>query len=341
MSLAHTLQQRRVSQTSRRLRRSHRSFLARLGRSSLPPAPPTIPDESIRVSRRARLVLAVGVILFLGFYGTWTLLNHAHFATYGFDLGIHDQAARLLSQGRSFSTICWRPYFGDHLYFIMLGVVPLYWLGGGARLLIVLQVLAFGLAAVPAFLLAREKLRSEWVACAVAWAYLLNPYICWMTRDEFHPEAIEVPLVFLSFWLLLRRRWWSFLAVAVVLLLVKEDAALLVFGLGVWVALRYRPLVGMLTAAAAAGWLYLSFWVLLPLLSGTESLATYIAAHGQRIPFGGLGAFCTRSSPGPGRWWRRPSAPAARSTTCRCSVALASCPCSLLPRSPPWCCPCW
>jgi uncharacterized membrane protein len=282
---------RQIGARLRRLGRDHRSFVVRLRRVGLAAPSSLSREQTIPPSRKARLLLVVVVLAYLSFYLTWTLQNRARFSFLSFDLGIHDQAAWLLSQGRSFSTIMGRPYYGDHLYFVMLPVVLLYWLGGGANALIVLQVLAFGLAAVPAFLMVREKLRSEWVACAVACAYLLNPYVGWMTLDQFHAEAFEVPLVFLSFWFLLRKKWWSFLVTVLLLLLVKEDAALLVVGLGIWVALRYRRSVGLGIAALAALWLFLSFRVVLPLLGGTGSLATYVAAHSVRLPFGGVGGF--------------------------------------------------
>lgn len=247
---------------------------------------------SVPASRAARIVLLVGVVAYVGFYLTWTLSNYGNFATYGFDLGIHDQAVWLLSKGQSpFITIHGNPYFGDHLSWIMFGIVPLYWLLPSAKVLLVIQTLALGLAAVPAFLIAREKLRSEWLASAIAWAYLLNPLIGWTNLENFHPDAFEVPLVFLAFLFALRGRWRGFFAAIVFMMLVKEDAPLLVVGLGVWVALRYNRRVGVGGAALAALWLFINFRFLLPALSGTGSLAHYVSQHSGRIPFGGLGGF--------------------------------------------------
>jgi uncharacterized membrane protein len=243
-------------------------------------------------SRGARVLLAAGVVAYMGFYLTWALHNYNHFGTFGFDLGIHDQAVWLLSRGHSpFITISGANYFGDHLSFIMLAVVPLYWLFPSAQVLLVLQALALGLAAVPAFLIAREKLRSERLAGVIAWAYLLNPYVGWINLDQFHPDAFEVPLVFLAFWFAVRRRWRGFFVTIVLMMLVKEDAPLLVLGLGVWVALLYDRRVGIRSTALGALWLFVNFKFLLPVLSGTGSLAEYVSTHTSRIPFGGLVGF--------------------------------------------------
>lgn len=248
--------------------------------------------EPISASVRARWLLAAGVLAFSCFHIVWALLVHANYSTYGFDMGIHDQAVWLMSHWKSpFVTISGNPYFGDHLSWIMFLVVPLYWVFGSAKVLLVLQPLLLGLAAIPAFLVARERLRSEWLACGLAWAYLLTPYVNWITVDRFHPDAFEVPLVFLAFWFAMRERRWSFLATIVVLMLVKEDAPLIVLGLGLWVAFRFDWKFGGLTTLLAGAWLVVNFRVVLPILSGSGSLAAYISFHGNRIPFGGVGGF--------------------------------------------------
>lgn len=250
-------------------------------------------EEKISARWAARIVLALGICGYVAFYTVWTLNNYTNFSTFGFDLGIHDQAAWLLSKGvwNPFITISGSNYFGDHLYWIMYVLVPFYWLFHSAKVLLVFQSAALGLAAVPAFLVAREKLRSEWLACGIAWAYLLNPYVGWANIDQFHPDVFEVVLVFLAFLFILRRRWWWFFATTVVLLLVKEDVALLIFGMGIWVAVLFDRKWGFITAALSAVWFFVNFRLLLPALGGTGSLGEYVTMHANRIPFGGFTGF--------------------------------------------------
>jgi uncharacterized membrane protein len=250
------------------------------------------PSTPIPVSRAARAVLAAGIAIYLGIYLLWSIRNQSTFATYGFDLGIHDQAAWLLSRGHDpFVTVSGADYFGDHLYWIMVFVVPFYWIVPSAYTLLVLQTLAIGLAAIPAFVLARHKLRNEWLACGAAWAFLLNPYIQWLNRVQFHPDAFAVPLVFLTFYFAIRKRWAWFFVMAALLMLVKEDVPLLVLGLGVWITFVLDRRVGVKTTALAALWLFTNLRILLPALSETGSLNGYISAHVSRIPFGGMGGF--------------------------------------------------
>jgi uncharacterized membrane protein len=238
------------------------------------------------------VLLALGVLAYVAFYLTWSIRNYHALGTYGFDLGIHDQAVWLLSRGDSpFVTVSGNHYFGDHLSWIMLAMVPLYWLFSSAIVLLVTQTLALGLAAIPAFLVARKLLRSEWLAAAIACAYLLNPYMGWTNIEQFHPDSFEVPLVFLAFLFVIGRRWRAFFVTIALLMLVKEDVALLVLGLGIWVAFRYSRVVGVRTTVLGALWMFVNFRFLLPLMSGTGSLAAYVTTHATRIPFDGLGGF--------------------------------------------------
>jgi uncharacterized membrane protein len=239
-----------------------------------------------------RALLAATVLAYVTPFVLFGFRNFDRYTLTGFDFGIHDQAVWLLSRGHDpFITISGSNYFGDHLSWVMFLVVPLYWLFPTAKILIVLQTLALGLAAIPAFLVAREKLRSEWLAAGVGMAYLANPYLWWINHEQFHPDVFAVPLVFLAIFFAMRRRWVGFFVAVVLMLLVKEDVPLLVFGLGILVALRYHRRIGVVTSVLAALWLFANFYFLLPVLSDTGSLATYISTHSERIPFGGLRGF--------------------------------------------------
>jgi uncharacterized membrane protein len=251
---------------------------------------PTLHEGNIPVSRVARILLGLGVCGYVASYLVWTIHNFDGFGTYGFDFGIHDQAVWLLSQGdfNPFITLSGSTYFGDHLSWIMYFLVPFYWIFGSSKVLLVAQALALGTAAVPAFLVARKKLGSEWLACGIAWVYLLNPYIGWANLEQFHPDVFEVVLVFMAFLFVLQRRWKHFLAVIVLMMLVKEDVPLLVLGIGVWVAVLHNRMAGIIATALSAVWLFVNFRLLLPALGGTGSLAGYVTMHANRVPFGGI-----------------------------------------------------
>ena len=217
------------------------------------------------------------VAVFAVVFGVLTVRQHQRFATFGFDMGIHDQGIWLLSQFREpFVTIRGLHYFGHHLNLICLAFVPAYWLGAGPTFLVVVQTVMLALGAVPVFLLARDLLvgRSAWLALIPAAAYLLHPSVGWVDWWHFHPEALALTPLLLAVWLAHRRRWRWFAVAVAVALSTKEDIALAVVMLGIVLAVvqgrrgDWRP--GAVTAVAGAAWYLASMQLLIPYFHGGE-----------------------------------------------------------------------
>lgn len=242
----------------------------------------------IAASSTARACLAGVTLAYIGVLTYLTLRNHYGFGTTGFDIAIFDQGVWLLSRLQSpFVTVRGLHLFGDHTSFILLALVPLYWVVPSAAVLLGVQSLTLGAGAIPAFLIAREKLRSEWCAFACALAYLAHPAVAWTNFDNFHPDSFEVPLVLSALYFVFTRRWPWFVACVAAVLLVKEDVGLLTLVLGLYVAWHHRRDVGLATAAVSVAWSLTAVFVVLPAFNEGGSL------YGSRLTgqFGGLGGF--------------------------------------------------
>jgi uncharacterized membrane protein len=232
----------------------------------------------------ARALVVLGIVLYVALFAHWTTRNHDGFGTQAFDFGIYDQGLWLLSRFKSpFVTVMGRQLFGDHTSFILLPLVPLYWVLPSGKVLLVAQAAALGVAALPVFLLGREKLRNEMLAALMAGAYLLHPAVGWTNLEQFHPDVFEVPLLLFALWFMVRARWLGFAVCVGALLLVKEDVAPMVFVLGLYVAVRHDRKVGVATSAAAVVTFAAALWWILPALNGVGTLNAW------RIPFGGPG----------------------------------------------------
>lgn len=269
------------------------------------------PDADERVitpDRMARLVVGAATLIYVWLFAAWTLRHHQGFGTQAFDYGIFDQGLWLLSKFKTpFISINGRNLFGDHTSFIMIFLVPFAWITSTANVLLVSQAVALGGAAVPVFLLARDRLRNEKLAAALALAYLLHPAVAFVNLDQYHPEVYEVPILMFALWFMVKHRWVGFLVCVGLALLVKEDVALMTFPLGVYVAFRHDRRIGAVTCAMSAlAFLAALYWIL-PMLNGVGTLNVW------RIPFGGpRGAITTALfhpgefiayATGPGRPW--------------------------------------
>jgi uncharacterized membrane protein len=219
------------------------------------------------------------------------------YSTFGFDTGIFDQGVWLLSRFHApFVTVMGRDLFGDHTSFVLLLAVPLYWLHPAPQTLLVLQSLLLAAAALPVYAVGRRLLHSTGLATLLAAAFLCNPALQRGNLDQFHPEAFLVPGIGVALYAAIASRRRLLWTSVVLCLLVKEDTALLVIPLGVWVAWRRDRRTGLDIVVVAALWAAFAYRVVIDELLGTTSFYT------GRIPFGGLGGLLSTVTAHPGRF---------------------------------------
>jgi uncharacterized membrane protein len=266
------------------------------------PPPPADPDDvDARADHRPAAVLAGMVALYWVVFGFLVYRQQSNFGTFGFDIGIHDQGIWLVSAGKTpFVTVRGLDYFAHHVNVISMLFVPFYWLGAGPHLLIVVHTLAVAAGAIPLWLLARDRLRSPWMALVPALAYLLYPAVNWVTWWAYHPDSLAITPLLFAYWLAVRGKWKWFALAAFIALMCKEDAALSVLMLGVVVAWwlkpldpeedrsqrRLRRLVGTATAAAGLGWYLACTKVIIPWRNHGRApfYDSFFPALGRTIP---------------------------------------------------------
>lgn len=186
------------------------------------------------------------------FIGLWTLavLTFAalrwHFFAYAhLDLGIFDQVLWNSVHGRWYQfTFNEASYLVDHRSWLLSALVPVYAMIAHPLVLVVAQVAGVLTGLIP-FLRIVERLlgghtwfkRNRWAAIL---AYLLYPTMTGMVLYEFHMLAFLVPLSFWLWWCVLaHKRFWFWICAALILLL-REDAGLVLIGLGVLLMI-YQP----------------------------------------------------------------------------------------------------
>ena len=271
-------------------------FLRRRPRAGTVVAPPPGGAAPVPVDLTARYLLAAVLISYIGLFSYWTIRNHHGMGTYAFDFGIYDQGLWLLSKFKSpFVTVMGRQLFGDHTSFILLPLVPVYWVFPSANVLLLSQAGALGLGALPTFLIAREKLRDEMLAAMLAAAFVLQPVLGWTNLEHFHPDVFEVPLALFALWFMTRERWVPYFVCLGLLLMVKEDVVLFALLLGIYVAVKHDRRVGLATSAVAVIYALVALKVVLPHLNGVGTL------NGWRIPFGGPVGLLRTTVAHPGR----------------------------------------
>jgi uncharacterized membrane protein len=160
--------------------------------------------------------VAAMVVLWAATFTWLSVIRHLAGGTHAEDLGFHDQVLSNFLRGQwfrmsiyngatwdtelDFSRIA-RPdsLFAFHVEPILLLLLPVYALCGGAIALLIVQAVAMGAGAFPAYRLGRYFGGSPITGLAVATAYLLSPLGQWAVLDDFHTSVLAAPLLILSF----------------------------------------------------------------------------------------------------------------------------------------------
>ncbi len=224
------------------------------------------------------------VLLYALYFSVRTVGVHNGLGTSAYDFGLYDQGIWLMSRGHSpFVTLMGRNLFGDHSSFILVLLIPLYWVFSSTALLFVVQSIVVAIGALPVYWFSRQRLRSEPLAAAMAGVYLLHPSISWTNLENFHPDAVLGTLVAFAIWAAYAGKWrWYWVAV-VLALSVKEDVAFVLAPLGLWVSLKADKKRGLITSLASLFTMALMFLVVMRSFTGVAFRNSW------RIPFGGIG----------------------------------------------------
>ena len=229
-------------------------------------------------------VLLGGAVLIWTWYFTVRSLNiHHALGTSTYDSALYDQGMWLLSQfDAPFVTLMGRNMFGDHTSFVLVLLVPLYWIAPGAWIMFTAQSAAIAAGSIPVFLYARRRLGSEWWALICAGTYLLHPAVGWTNLENFHPDAFLGVFVGFAIYGALERKWRLYALFVVLSLLVKEDVSLVIVPLGIWVAIRRDRRIGVLTVFGSLAFMATAMLVVMRSLIGVPTRNSW------RIPFGGV-----------------------------------------------------
>ena len=116
-------------------------------------------------------------------------------------------------------------------------------------------------------------------------AYLVHPAVLGAVFENYHPDSFLGLFVPLALWAALSSRWGWYVVAVVGALLVKEDVALVIVPLGLWVALNRQKRIGLITIGAAVATTLIAMFVVMRSLIGVPT------RNAWRIPFGGPTGF--------------------------------------------------
>jgi uncharacterized membrane protein len=229
----------------------------------------------------------VGISLCMLYYflhfGHLTSDIHKGYGDSAFDVGLYDQGLWLMSRFHApFITEMGRNLFGDHTQFLLIALVPLYWIRPDATTLLWVQAAALALGAVPVYMLAMRRLANPLYATILAAAFLLHPALAQTNLENFHPDALLVPILGFAIYAAVEDKPRMFIVFSVLALLGKEDVVLILLPLIIWFAFRRHRRLGVVMAVGAVGYAFVATFGVMRSLIGVPTL------NQGRIPFGGI-----------------------------------------------------
>ena len=213
--------------------------------------------------------LSLLIALWIAVFGRLVLLRQDRFGSFSLDMGIFDQATWLISRmGGLFMSIRGLHFFGHHFNMGLFLLAPFYWLGAGPNFLNLVMVTSMALAAIPIYLLGRDRLSSGWLGVGLAAAYLLHPALQFFAWELFHPEPMAMAGLFWAWWFATKRRWRWYAVALVYAVCWKEDVALAAMVIGLVLVVRREWKPGLWTLGLSVLYFFITNSWLIPLFSG-------------------------------------------------------------------------
>lgn len=223
--------------------------------------------------------------------------SNVHFGmgTSAYDFGLYEQGVWLLSRFESpFVTLMGRNLLGDHSSFVLFLVVPLFWVVESTALLLVVQAFVVAAGAIFVHLASRQVTGSDALGFVFGLTYLLHPAISWTVLENFHPDAFLGLFIAMVWWAIFARSTvWFWVSVALALS-VKEDVAVILVGIGVWLAARREWRRAFALVAVSLVTMATMLFVVMRSFTGITFRNSW------RIPFGGVGGFLRTVFTAPG-----------------------------------------
>ena len=193
------------------------------------------------VERKADRLIFVLIAVYALVLSAYTIYMYYGFKTYGWDLGIFAQSLwSTVILGKPFHYTLEtfvnpsQNFFGAHFSPILFLIVPIYGIFQSPLTLLVLQSIIIGLAALPLYWIAKNKLNSKLWGLTFASSFLLHPALQGMNSFDFHVEAFIPLFFFFAFYFLDNNQWIKGIIFCLLTLSTIEFAPILIAFLGLY-----------------------------------------------------------------------------------------------------------
>ena len=195
------------------------------------------------------LLVFVLIIIYIFIFSYYSILRHLAFKTFGFDLGVYNQALYTTLKGKFFyesPDLFWNPggsFFGVHFAPLLYLLLPIYAINPHPVTLLLIQTFILGVGALPVYWLAKRELGSENFALTLAGMYLLNPGIHAVNVYDFHLEAFLPAFFLFAYYFFITRKWIKYFFFVTLVTITIDYANLLLVSFGIYLSIQNREII--------------------------------------------------------------------------------------------------
>lgn len=214
--------------------------------------------------------------LFAACYSTLSIVRHAHYASYGYDLGINDQTVWRYSRFEPpISTIAPFPERSKlelHVELVYALIAPFYWLWSTRRFLLILSAIIMCSGGLAVYLLSKHRLKDEVLSFSLTFSYLIFYGLQFAVWFDVHSSGFGAAfLIWFMYFLDKKRKWWSLLFFFLTITS-KENMALYTLVVALLYLIRRREKIVLFFGGFSVAYLLFIFYVFFPHIMHT----TYI-----------------------------------------------------------------
>src|SRR6266581_421842 len=201
--------------------------------------------------RLGRTLAGSLTLLALAAYASISVYRHEHYASNAFDLAVQDQTVWGYSRGEFiYNTVLGIPnLLGDHFHPILMTLAPFMLIWNSAEVLLVAQAVLLAVAGIPIYLWGERELGT-------------------LAGIAYH-AAFAVPALSTALYATMTRRNWLLVPAVVWAMLTREDIALTLIALGLYIlVVQRRWILGAFLMLLNAVWLGVLLGFVIPALGG-------------------------------------------------------------------------
>ncbi len=189
----------------------------------------------MRKTRYQEKIIYLLILIYIVTFSLITIQRFNNFYLHALDFGIFDNALWNTLQGKLlYNSVKNISFLGEHFTPLLLPLSLFYLIWDDPRMLLMIQSFTLAFGALPLYLIAKDKLKNEFLALSFGAAYLLAPLLQQANLCDYHAVTLQPPIVFFAFYFLQRKNFGKYFLFLALLLLAREDTFLYALGLGIY-----------------------------------------------------------------------------------------------------------